>query len=787
MSKCTLNEDIHQYPIRPKNSVSKIIFNKNIYTGVTQPVSEFLKTYFDKIYCINLNKRLYKWESVELRLRQKGINAFRFEAIDGELFGISPDMSRAELGCLCSHLEVIKNAKLNNYKRILIFEDDVHLSKNFEERILSIKDISWKLLYLGASQYNWQNIDTSEEFYPSKETFGTFAYAIDESLFDELIVLFSRKKYQVDKCLAKMQEKYYGQCLTIYPNIAIADVRASDIRESRDIHTHSNKVKWDLSLFSAFDKETKKVLLLPDTRGWAFDNIARAIVKYNPRQEKIYYDILYTQDIHSGKISIDTNKWDYVYIMFEGEESIPPARNIIRGCYSARWLECNVITPEYMSKYFSKCGGAIFVNQLISDEFINILPKNFPTSVIYDASDEAIFYPIKYKKNKEFTVMFVGNTHRPIKNFNKIQKICEASGVKLHVCKNIPNKEMVHEYNKVDLVINYSDFEGGPQTFVEASLCEVPMLIRDTIHLSKLIPCFVGKDEEDFIKILMHLKNNRQECEKKGNEAYNAAIQNFTYKTVSKKFTDFLIYLNDKDFTNELTVFVISAGDNPNFQDCLDALSRQTCKFELKLIKNIAPMSRAFQEMINLCKTPYYVQVDEDMILEDSSIETMYESIKKSKEKTFMISYMLKDVHLDFNIVGIKIYKHHIMKQYPYNLDVISCEKEQILRLEQGGYVFESKGMVVGLHSPKWTTELIYERYFDLMEKYKVYGYSWLEHLPKKLCNKIKESPTEENIYAFLGAIMSVSTGEKLRDREKNYLIQDSRYENIKTYLNKIL
>jgi GR25 family glycosyltransferase involved in LPS biosynthesis len=549
MNECDLNEDIHQYPIRrsePEIVVNTLI-KKNVkmssYTESGEANPEFFKTYFNKIYCINLSKRIHKWDSTDLRLRQKNIEATRFDAIDGDLFRGISELSTGEIGCLCSHLEVIKHAKLNNYNRILIFEDDVHLSKDFEKRILSIKNFSWKLLYLGASQYSWKYIDTSEDFYLSQNTLGTFAYAVDRSMFDELIEAFSAKNEQVDKILTRIQEKHYGECYTMYPNIVIADVRTSDIRSGRDIYSHSEKMKWNLSMFSAFDKDTKKVLLLPDTRGWAFDNIARAIIKYNPIPQKIYYDLTYVRDLRANRTTINTEEWDYVYIMFEGEAIIPPAKNIIRGCYSAFWLENKTFTPEYMSRYFSECGGAVFANEGLRDKFINNLPKNFPISVIHDASDQNSFYPIKYKKNKEFTAIFVGNTLRPIKNFGKIQKICADAGVALHVCKNIPNKEMVHEYNKVDLIINYSDFEGGPQTFIEAAMCEIPMLIRDTNQLAKLIPCFVGKNEEEFVQILTRLKNNRRECKKKGNEAYNTVIKNFTYKTVAKKFTDFLVSL----------------------------------------------------------------------------------------------------------------------------------------------------------------------------------------------------------------------------------------------------
>jgi glycosyltransferase involved in cell wall biosynthesis len=100
---------------------------------------------------------------------------------------------------------------------------------------------------------------------------------------------------------------------------------------------------------------------------------------------------------------------------------------------------------------------------------------------------------------------------------------------------------MVFEYNKADILINFSDFEGGPQTFVEAALCEIPTLIRYNNELAKNIPCFTGKNEDDFISILSYLKENRDLCVKKGKEAYNVTINNFTYKHAAKKFANFFV------------------------------------------------------------------------------------------------------------------------------------------------------------------------------------------------------------------------------------------------------
>lgn len=224
------------------------------------------------------------------------------------------------------------------------------------------------------------------------------------------------------------------------------------------------------------------------------------------------------------------------------------------------------------------------------------------------------------------------------------------------------------------------------------------------------------------------------------------------------------------DFSTSLTIFLITSGHNPNYPACLSALQNQTCKFELKIIKDISPMSLAFQKMLDECKTDYFIQIDEDMILQKNAIEHMYKFFEgnQSPEKIVMDCYFLKDVHLNKNIYGVKIYKHFIFKNYPFNLNHPSAEVEQLDRLKKDGYDIRFKEDVMGEHSPHWTNELIFERYYNLMNKFFLYHYSWMEKIPSMLIQQIKKNPSELNIYALAGCLAGINT-TKIIDEEKNF------------------
>lgn len=85
--------------------------------------------YIDKVVYINLQKRADRKQHIETVLSQYGIPATRFDAVEH---------SHGLYGCGQSHLAVLKTARENGWKNVLILEDDIvfNLSKQeFEQSI----------------------------------------------------------------------------------------------------------------------------------------------------------------------------------------------------------------------------------------------------------------------------------------------------------------------------------------------------------------------------------------------------------------------------------------------------------------------------------------------------------------------------------------------------------------------------------------------------------------------------------------------------------------------------
>jgi len=102
--------------------------------------------------------------------------------------------------------------------------------------------------------------------------------------------------------------------------------------------------------------------------------------------------------------------------------------------------------------------------------------------------------------------------------------------------------------------------------------------------------------------------------------------------------------------------------------------------------------------------------------------------------------------------------------------------------MKNDGYDIRFQSEILGEHSPHWTNESIFERYYNLMEKFKIYRYIWTEKLPKKLIDKIKENPTDLNIYAFAGALASIFS-EATMNEEKDFRKKRKEYGKLLSFL----
>ena len=201
-----------------------------------------LSRYFDKTYCINLGRRPDRWEKVCNEFKRLGFDDIkRFEAIDGKVFDWSktkhnPNLLVGELGLIETHINLIKEAIDDKIKTILILEDDVYFTNEFNlldeymEKLPSDLD----MLYLGGNHsYGPQPINVNDKILKLTKTYTTHAIAIKDTLFETILAMTEDRKKQIDVYYADLQNIYNVYGFT--PNMALQTIDFSDI-QNRNIN-----------------------------------------------------------------------------------------------------------------------------------------------------------------------------------------------------------------------------------------------------------------------------------------------------------------------------------------------------------------------------------------------------------------------------------------------------------------------------------------------------------------------------------------------------------------------
>lgn len=167
--------------------------------------------YFDKIYCINLAHRKDRLLKFRKNIRNLGTDKITyFSAIDGtKVIDHDWEHSKGALGCRLSHLTILKEAKHNNFKKILIFEDDAIVLKSFRskfEYLISIVGDNWDMIYFGGKHYLKPDV-IDRKVIKLNNTLTTHSLAINHRCYDKLIKKIEEDKRWLDSVIADLHPK----------------------------------------------------------------------------------------------------------------------------------------------------------------------------------------------------------------------------------------------------------------------------------------------------------------------------------------------------------------------------------------------------------------------------------------------------------------------------------------------------------------------------------------------------------------------------------------------------
>ncbi len=194
-----------------------------------------LKKYFDKIYCINLDRRTDRWNETQTELKKWGLEdgVVRYSGVDGNSLKNETQIKDGELGILNTHLKIINESKEKNYENILILEDDIEFTEKIKllDEYMSIVPNDWDMIYFGGNhnkhmgkKINYLNY----KIIKLEETYGIHCVAINNSIYDLILNVIDKRKKPIDVYYADIQKNY--NCYGFNPSIALQRVSYSDIQ-----------------------------------------------------------------------------------------------------------------------------------------------------------------------------------------------------------------------------------------------------------------------------------------------------------------------------------------------------------------------------------------------------------------------------------------------------------------------------------------------------------------------------------------------------------------------------
>jgi len=183
-----------------------------------------LNDFFDKIYVINLRRRPDRLEHITKEFNKIKTEFTLVEAVDGSAIRTNTTVGngwnyKGVTGCAYSHKKVFLDALKNNFKKILVVEDDNVFSENFNKDFnFFYKQVpkNWDMLYFGGNhQVKNKSINVNVE--KISHTLTTNCYGIDTQhlpfLLSHLPEKTEKLKYPIDILLTSLQQKHNSYAL----------------------------------------------------------------------------------------------------------------------------------------------------------------------------------------------------------------------------------------------------------------------------------------------------------------------------------------------------------------------------------------------------------------------------------------------------------------------------------------------------------------------------------------------------------------------------------------------
>jgi hypothetical protein len=191
--------------------------------------------FFDKTYCINLDRRFDRWEECLIEFKKYDIeNVVRWSAIDGNNINkLGSCEKSSQTALILTNIDIIEDSIKNNLKNVLIMEDDIKFSDevyNISEYFKYLPE-DWDMVYFGGNHNSHMGVNPpliiNEKVCKLHNTFKNHCVGINGKSFNTIINKLKEFNNPLDVIYTDLQRSLNVYCF--YPLIATQRISYSDI------------------------------------------------------------------------------------------------------------------------------------------------------------------------------------------------------------------------------------------------------------------------------------------------------------------------------------------------------------------------------------------------------------------------------------------------------------------------------------------------------------------------------------------------------------------------------
>jgi len=287
-----------------------------------------------------------------------------------------------------------------------------------------------------------------------------------------------------------------------------------------------------------------KVLLVPDSPNWAFDNRCNALIKH--LSDSFFFEKVYWKEMPD----IDYSIFDLVY--YAGFYMIGSSRDKAWGTFKKEQIVTSI--PGLVSwgvneaiPFLNKSIGFSVLNSILLKDFIDkTSAKIFYTP---NGVDINLFRPIPRQSNDVFTIGWAGHSGHKGKRLNILRKVVDGiPGATILVQDKehyIPHNEMPEFYNRLDCYCCISESEGSNNSILEAMACGLPVISTPVGNAPELLKDGAGvliKDDLSDLKEVIITMMADENIKEIGNKARREILHGWAWKERALQYKEMFDY-----------------------------------------------------------------------------------------------------------------------------------------------------------------------------------------------------------------------------------------------------